>query len=527
MPYHIFRLGLNIILFLSIWLGICMSCNSDTERASSSAMVYALPEEYFMLDSSAVGIQTIADNLNVPWEITWGPDGWIWYTEIGGKVSKINPSTGETRIVLELQDVFTRTTPGLMGMAVHPDQKNFPYLYVLYTQKKEEKKVVLNVSRFTLENDQGIGEKLLLEVPGGLGHNGSRIKIGKDGKVYIATGEAAKGEKAQDVRELGGKILRINFDGSIPADNPFTGSPVWAWGLRNPQGLVVTEKGRIYVSDHGQATDDELNLIEKRGNYGWPDVEGYCDTKPEEIYCRDSVIMEPLIAWTPTIAPAGIDYYPSVSIPEWENAILLATLKGSSLRILHLDSEGTFVHSEKVLLDWKYGRLRDVCISPTGDVYISTSNRDWRASGIPEENDDRIIRLFNVNEMDIPDSVPEYKHKKEVHDYENTEKLSGEVLYASYCASCHQQDGEGIKPFFPPLAQTQTVLGDEKKLVDIVLNGLSGPIEVKGVKYDEIMPSFYFLSDEEIAKVLNYVRTNFGNTGAEIMPDAVKRSRSQ
>src|SRR5690606_4914768 len=131
------------------------------------------------------------------------------------------------------------------------------------------------------------------------------------------------------------------------------------------------DEGMVYVSDHGDATDDEVNLISKGGNYGWPDVRGFADTEAEKEYASDSVIMTPLKAWTPTVAPAGLDFYASESIPEWKNTLLLATLKGSSLRVLHLGQEGQAVESETVLFEGKFGRLRDLCVSPAGDVYIS------------------------------------------------------------------------------------------------------------------------------------------------------------
>lgn len=504
-----------------------VSCKVDPDLSRRIDFLETEPEEYFILDSTVIGISTIASHLSVPWEIAWGPDGWIWYTEIGGRISKVNPTNGETKVLLELENVYTRTTPGLLGMAIHPDQNRFPYLFFTYTEQKEDGRIVLNVMRYTIAGDQLTEPKLLLEVPGGRSHNGSRVKVGPDGKIYLSTGEAGKAETSQDVLEWGGKVLRINADGTVPPDNPFPDNPVWAWGLRNPQGLIQTGDGRIYVSDHGDATDDEINLIKKRGNYGWPDVWGFCDTEKEIAYCADSVIIEPLQGWTPTIAPAGIDHYANTAIPEWENTILLTALKGSSLRVLHLNPPGTAIDYESVLFDGKFGRLRDVCISPSGDVYLATSNQDWNPLGTPQKNDDRIIRLFKMDKMDIHDSVPQYKYKSALGHDNGTLELSGEKIYLDYCSSCHKPDGNGVEGIFPPLSKTETVLGDKQNLIKNVLEGVSGTIVVKGVEYNEHMPSFSFLSDGEVAKALSYIRTNFGNDAGEISEEEVRIVREK
>lgn len=501
--------------FLCLLFPALAGCQGGTGKGSLQEGLHTKPEEYFTLDSTVIGISTVATGLNVPWEITWGPDGWIWYSEIGGTVGRVNPATGEKKVLLHLDDVFTRTTPGLLGMAVHPDQEHDPYLFLLYTRKKGED-IVLNVMRYTLTENGCRDPKLLMEVPGANGHNGSRIKVGADGNLYISTGEAARAEKSQNIQEPGGKVLRIRPDGSIPPDNPFPGNPVWAWGFRNPQGLALTQDGRIYVSDHGEATDDEVNLVKKGGNYGWPDVRGFADTGAEKEYAKDSVVSTPLKAWTPTIAPAGAGFYASGAIPEWQHSLLLATLKGSSLRVLRLNPGGTAIESETVLFEGKFGRLRDVCVSPAGDVYISTSNHDWNPLGTPRAGDDRIIRLFNMHDTKVPDSIPEYRYAKSAREG-GAGRLSGERIYSDFCSACHKPDGKGIPGTFPPLSGTTIVSGEPEKLIKTVLRGIPGA--------GEPMPSFAFLDDKEIAAVLTYVRSHFGNSSGKISEEEVKQAR--
>ena len=143
----------------------------------------------------------------------------------------------------------------------------------------------------------------------------------------MTTGDAQQQPQAQNPASLNGKILRLNLDGTIPANNPTPGSPVYTLGHRNPQGLVQLPNGRIYSSEHGPNNDDEINQIEAGRNYGWPNVEGYCDLPAEATFCAANNVREPLTVWTPTIAPAGLTYYDHPAIPGWRGSLLLAVLK--------------------------------------------------------------------------------------------------------------------------------------------------------------------------------------------------------
>jgi mono/diheme cytochrome c family protein len=334
----------------------------------------------------------------------------------------------------------------------------------------------------------------------------------------LTVGDATNGNSAQDTNVLTGKILRLNIDGSIPVDNPFGGSPVWSTGHRNPQGLAFTGMGRLFSSEHGDAIGDELNLIKKGRNYGWPHVEGFCDTEKEQLFCKTHAVTAPVKAWTPVIAPAGITYCgANCSIKEWRNALLLVTLKTQSLRVLKLNEAGTEVIAEQVYLDHEFGRLRGVCVSPAGEVYVSTSNRDWNpGEGYPKQVDDRIIKILPGDSINSG-----FVQQKQV----KPALADGAVVYNNYCVSCHKNDGEGLEGVFPPLRGTQEVLGDKNRLIKIILKGLSGPVTIKGRKYDQQMPAFDFLSDREIALVATYVRTHFGNSAENITGAHVAKVR--
>jgi len=328
-------------------------------------------------------VETVAENLEVPWAIAFAPDGRIFVTERIGQLrvienGNLNP---EPIKILDVGGI----EGGLLGIALDPNFEENHYIYLYFTYN-DFLSTFNKLSRFTESDNKLSDEKVLLDkIPGGPIHDGGRIKFGPDGTLYITTGEAGNPGLAQDLDSLGGKILRINSDGTIPDDNPFN-SPVYSFGHRNPQGLdwdPVT--GKLVISEHGSRAHDEVNVIESGKNYGWPDIVG--DEK------KLGLISPLLHTGDETWAPSGATFYNSDNIPEWENMYFIATLRGNHLRMLDLDLETNQVLSSKVLFS-EYGRLRDASMGPDGNLYILTSNRDGRGS--PESNDDRILRIVPV-----------------------------------------------------------------------------------------------------------------------------------
>jgi glucose/arabinose dehydrogenase len=343
--------------------------------------------------------RTVATNLDTPWEIIWGPDDFIWVTERMGKISRINPNTGAVSEVIQIADVREVGEGGLLGMAIDPDFSANNYFYVGYNYYASGNIYREKIVRFTYNPSTGkAGSPFILldNIDAASTHNGCRIVISPDKKLIFTTGDAQVTSKSQDVKSLNGKTLRINLDGTVPADNPFPGSPVWSWGHRNPQGLVFSPDGKIlYSSEHGSNTNDEVNIIQKGRNYGWPQVQGFCDVSAELTFCRDSNVVEPIYAWTPTLALAGMVFYNSDLIPEWKNSLLVTSLKASRITQLLLDENGTKVVKATDFYTNTFGRLRDVCISPDGKVYIAVSNRDGRGS--PKADDDKIVEITPVS----------------------------------------------------------------------------------------------------------------------------------
>jgi aldose sugar dehydrogenase len=349
-----------ILLALSVMLFItCNKANQTTED------VKPLPD-------ATIKDAVLTQGLSYPWEILWGPNNKLWITERSGKISSVDPSTGAVAPLFTISDAVSQGEGGLLGMALHPDFSTTPEVFVAYNYSKNgvytEKIVKFTYNGTTLSNPV----TLLDNIPAANIHNGCRLAISADKKLYISTGDAGVGNRAQDRNSPAGKILRINLDGTIPTDNPTPGSPLWSFGHRNPQGLVFVNS-TLYSSEHGASNDDEINIIQKNRNFGWPTVEGLCGTS-ETSFCGTNSVAEPIYTWSPTIAPSGMDYYNSDAIPQWKNSLLLAVLKDSKLLQLKLNSAGDKIDAVNVFYKSTYGRMRDVCVAPDGKVYVITSN---------------------------------------------------------------------------------------------------------------------------------------------------------
>jgi glucose/arabinose dehydrogenase len=315
----------------------------------------------------------IVSNLNFPWEILWGPDNFIWMTERGGRVSRVNPATGVVTPLLTIPDVVSNGEGGLLGMVLHPNFLIIPQVFVVYDYNNganyREKVVRYTYNGTTLTNPI----ILIDNIAASSIHNGSRLMLTPDLKLFITTGDASNQSLPQNTATVNGKVLRINLDGTIPADNPVAGNPYWSYGHRNPQGLVFANN-KLYSAEHGPNNDDEINIIEKGKNYGWPNVEGFCDGSGEQSFCSANNVREPVRNWTPTAAVSGLDYYSSDLIPQWKNSLLVAALKNARLYQMKLDDTFTAIAQTNEYFTNDYGRMRDICISPAGKVYICTSN---------------------------------------------------------------------------------------------------------------------------------------------------------
>lgn len=381
----------NSILFLAALL--FFSCQKNDLRVENANEEVTNVEDAnddedvvaFSKSNSNGQLQTrvLNNTLNFPWEIVWGPDNYIWFTEREGRVKRMNPRTGAVTPVATIAEVASTTNfNGLLGMALHPQFHRNPYVYVVYNYYGAGGAYLEKIVRFTYNGTTLISPKTLVDgIVGKIGgefiHNGSRLVIGPDMKLYATTGDAnLRFDLPQNTSSLNGKVLRVNLDGSIPADNPY-GNAVWSIGHRNSQGLAFG-MGRLYNSEHGETTNDEINIISRGRNYGWPYVEGFCDMPTERTFCTANNVREPIYTWTPTVAPSGMEFYNCDRIPQWRRSLLVTFLKDRKLRQMRLNKTGTAIQSVHEYFVGEFGRLRDVAISPDGKVYLSTDNGNNR-----------------------------------------------------------------------------------------------------------------------------------------------------
>ena len=357
------------------------------------------------LDSTTLTSRVVADSLDIPWEILWGPDDHIWMTERYGRVSRINPTTGDQDVILDLSsDVYQNSESGMMGMVLHPNFKDNPHVFIAYTYL-DGSKIRERLVRFNYDGSKLIpADTLVGDIVGNTTHIGCRLLILPDNTLLMTTGDAQNQSLPQDRRSLSGKVLRMNLDGSIPADNPDPNSLVWSSGHRNAQGLWLAPNGKLYSSEHGPTTDDELNILMPDRNYGWPNVHGLCDSPPEIEFCNDSNVVEPLAVWTPTIAPSDIIWYDSWQIPEFKNKLLMTVLKDKSLIAFEFNAAGDSVIKQTKYFKNEFQRLRDICVSPDGTIYLATSGSSWRNTSPFTHT---IVELKNEDyNMSIGDPLP-------------------------------------------------------------------------------------------------------------------------
>ncbi|MBL31594.1 MAG: glucose dehydrogenase [Flavobacteriales bacterium] len=382
-----------------------------------------LYSQQHQVGSTLLEEREVVNGLDVPWEIKWGPDNFIWVTERPGIISRVDVETGEKHVILDIQSsVWDSNEAGLLGMEIHPEFNNgSPYVFLAYTYLSGGAKEKIVCYEYDANSDQLINEVVLLDgLDGNSTHIGCRLLALDDLTMLITTGDAQDWDASQDLNELTGKTLRMSINtvdgtlGQVPDDNPFPGSLVWSWGHRNAQGLALGPNGIIYSSEHGPSNDDELNILTSGGNYGWPNVQGYCDNQwvdyyyagdlsnsyTETDYCEDNNITDAIwSSGSSTIATSDIIWYDNSAIPEFEETLLMTVLKDKMLVrfILSEDANGEMEVDEYTeFFNNEWGRLRDICISPDGKIYLATNGYSW-----PSQGPNEIIELAPVNTSGI------------------------------------------------------------------------------------------------------------------------------
>jgi glucose/arabinose dehydrogenase len=340
-------------------------------------------------------IETVAEGLEVPWALAFTPDGRILVTERPGRIRVVENGKLRPEPYATIPDVEPSSESGLMDLSLHPRYAENRWVYVAYAYGGDRGKLV-RVVRF---RDTGRGledRKVIVErIPAAPNHAGTRARFGPDGMLYVTTGDATSRRIAQEMDSLGGKTLRLTEEGAVPPDNPFVGRSgvrpeIWSVGHRNAQGLDWQPgTGLMFQTEHGPSGfdgpggGDEVNIVERGKNYGWPTIHH------EQ---KQAGLEAPLLEYTPSCAPGSGTFYRGSAFPQFSGNFFFGCLRGTSIVRVVLD--GRRVVSQERMFQGKFGRIRDVATGPDGALYFTTSNRDGR--GRPASNDDRILRLVPV-----------------------------------------------------------------------------------------------------------------------------------
>ena len=597
----------------------------STSLATAQVTPVEVPQGQNDLFSSRV----LTTALSNPWAMRWGPDDQIWVTErTSGEVTRIDPTTGAQQLLLTLEDVYTGPQhEGLLGLALHPEllqDTDNDYVYLSYTVNNgtaEEPDPSAQIVRYTWDNSlqQLVDPQIVIEgLPAWNDHNAGRVVIGPDEKLYYSIGEqganfgrnlrrpnmaqvlpTAEEVEAQDWHTYSGKILRMELDGSIPEDNPEiegVQSHVYSYGHRNPQGIGFGPDGTLYEVEHGPASDDEFNIIQAGGNYGWPNVAGFIDDQaytyinwseaPEGVDTNtdplpddvpqfaesdfEGEMIDPIATYftvedgyefgqicgyicDPTVAPSSVLYYEAGEdgIAEWDNSILIPTLKHGTLYVQHLSEDG--MEADGLPEAWlsTQNRYRDVIVSPDGrSVFIATDafgsaaqkfgeglntsvlhnpgsilmftyGEEGGSLGVTSGNDAGAAAAGggeNVQEWEDPNTGNEAPAEGEEAAAGVTEESDvaeianlGAPKYAANCAMCHGPAGQG---------GAGAVLAGNGELADaeFVANTI-----VHGFGY---MPAFgNQLSDDDIAQIGTFIRNNWGNDFGVLTTEQVSAAR--
>lgn len=593
-----------------------------------ASLAQVTPTEVPQGDGAAFSSRVLTTGLSNPWAMRWGPDGMIWVTErTSGEVTRVDPVSGAQQVLLTLADVYTGPQhEGLLGMALHPELlqgtgNDFVYIgYTVNNGTAENPDPAARIVRYTYDPDRQelVQPTILIDgLPAWNDHNAGRVVFGPDRKLYYSIGEQganfgrnqrrpnlaqALPTKAEiedkDWRTYSGKVLRLNLDGGIPEDNPTIAgvrSHIFTYGHRNPQGIAFGPDGTLYEVEHGPATDDELNILQPGGNYGWPRVAGHIDDQayryinwseapadadltaepvPDTIpQFAESTFKDPMVDpiatyWTvpddypigeicgyicdPTIAPASVLPYHAGQdgIAEWDNALLIPTLKHGTLYVQHLSADGKTADGLPVAWLSTQNRYRDVIVGPDNrTVFIATDDFGSAAQKFGDGLNTSVLHnpgailVFTYGQggsglatvrasatlgevrkgqasgaggsewQDANTGKPAEDKAASVTEESNISDIAalGAPKYAQTCAVCHGPAGR---------SQNAAVLAQNAKLADpdyvarTILHGFG------------YMPAFKDrLSNNDIAEIGTFIRNSWGNDFGVLTTADVEKDR--
>jgi len=370
-------------LFLLVLFVLSISCKRQKENTAINTSKEQTLQYDLETNQRTYTIETVVDNISNPWGMTWLPDSSMLITEKSGGL--IHFKNGEKTEIKNVPKVYNRGQGGLLDIELHPKYAENGWIYMTYASSEGVKKGGNTaLVRCRLKNNSLVDiETLYKAAPNTTSgqHFGSRIEFDNEGFVYFSIGE--RGERdvnPQDITRDCGKVYRLNDDGSIPIDNPFVNEAkakkaIFTYGNRNPQGMAKhPETGKIWIHEHGPKGGDEINILKKGANYGWPIISygvNYSGSEFAEATAKPGM-EQPLHYWTPSIAPCGMDFVTGNVYPDWKGHLLVGSLKFNYVELVKL-KDNEVIGREKIAED--VGRVRNVKMGPDGFIYIGVEGR--------------------------------------------------------------------------------------------------------------------------------------------------------
>lgn len=378
----------NSAKIMIVLLSFC-ACATDVETNSGpvpegDASYFPMPDQNLDRigsDDQDFYVQTVLEGLNVPWGLAFLPDGRMLITERSGQIYLVEDGVLREEPIENAPEVHARGQGGMLDIVLHPEFEENGWIYITFSRQVDGGSNTA-LARMRLDGYEFTDYELLFSAQPGFGtgsHFGSRIVFDDEGYVYFSIGDRGVMDSAQDLSSHSGVVIRLHEDGSVPDDNPFVNDPqalpeIYAYGLRNIQGMQIHPETReIWSHKHGPRGGDEINIINAGLNYGWPEITHGIDYDGSEITpdtARDGM-EQPLLHWTPSIAPSGMAFVTGDRYPGWSGSLMVGTLAPQYLHRVALD--GDHVLAQEELLPG-IGRVRDVRLAPDGYLYVATEN---------------------------------------------------------------------------------------------------------------------------------------------------------
>lgn len=336
-------------------------------------------------DAPVLDVEVVVEDLDLAWDVALTPAGTVLVTERAGRLLA-HDELGTREVAADLDDLFVGSEAGLMGLEVSPDFDRTREIFLCHATRTDDGGPRdVRVTRWRLDEDAAAAERTGTVVEGlpisSGRHSGCRLRFHPDGTLLVGTGDAAQGENPQDPDSLGGKTLRLHPDGTVPQDNPFAdrdgpAAAVHTVGHRNVQGLAVQPgTGTVWSAEHGPGTDDEINVLEPGGNYGWDPVPGYDESVPmTDLDKHPDAVPAAWSSGRPTVALAGAVFLDGQQWGAWDGALAVAELKNTGVGVYRVEDAAVTGRTRMAELENEYGRLRSLTLDREGALWVTTSN---------------------------------------------------------------------------------------------------------------------------------------------------------